>query len=105
MNIGALNKRLILQHSVSVADGMGAFTVTWDDAATVWGSIWPISANEMIQANAQAMIISHRIRIRYHSTLKASWRIKFENRYFNIISIINPNEANKYLDIMVKEVA
>jgi len=103
--IGSLNKRIILQYQTKISDSMGGFTVSWIDACTVFGSLWPVSASEQIQAGQTVMTITHRIRIRYRSVLKASWRIKFGNRYFAIVSIINPNEAGKYLDIMCKEVA
>jgi SPP1 family predicted phage head-tail adaptor len=82
---------------------MGGFTTTWVDAATVFAAIWPTSAREQVTANSLSMTISHRIRIRYRSVLKAAWRISYRGRRFNIVSIINPNEANEYLDIMCKE--
>jgi len=100
-----LNKTIILQYKTMVPDGMGGYTTTWADAATVWAAIWPISANEQIQAMGQQMTITHRIRIRYRNTIKASWRVKFGDRYFNIVSVVDPNMAHRWLDIMVKEAA
>ena len=105
MNIGDLNKRVTLQYQTKTSDGMGGWTVSFVDHATIWAAIWPTSANEIIAANAISMVVSHRIRIRYRSVLKAAWRIKFGNRYFAIVSIINPNESGEWLDIMVKEAA
>jgi len=102
---GALNKRITLQYTVKTPDGMGGWTVSYVDHATIWAAIWPTSANEIITANATSMVVSHRIRIRHRSVLKAAWRIKFGNRYFAIVSIINPNEAGEWLDIMCKEAA
>lgn len=105
MRTGDLNKRVTLQYQTKVPDGMGGFTTSWVDAATVWAAIWPVSASEQVQAAQQVMTISHRIRIRYRSVLKPSWRVKFGTRYFAIVSIINPNERNQMLDLMVKEAA
>jgi len=105
MKAGELNKRITLQYQTKVPDGLGGFTTTWTDAATVWAAIWPVSANEQVQANATTMVISHRIRIRYRSVLKPSWRIKYGDKYFSIVSIINPNQAGRILDIMCKEAA
>lgn len=102
---GELNKIITLQQKNTVSDGMGGPVVTWADVATVWAAIWPVSASEQTQAQSTTMVISHRIRIRYRSVLKASWRIKFGNRYFNIVSVVNPNEANEFLDLMCKEAA
>lgn len=100
-----LNKRIILQYQTKISDGMGGWTVSYVDHATIWAAIWPVSAVEQVKSMATVMTVSHRIRIRYRSVLKAAWRIKFGNRYFAIISIINPNESGEWLDIMVKEAA
>lgn len=105
MRSGDLNKRVTLQYKTKAPDGMGGFVDSYVDAATVWAAIWPVSASEQVQAAQQVMTISHRIRIRWRSMLKASWRIKFGTRYFAIVSIINPSERNQMLDLMSKEAA
>lgn len=105
MPIGDLNKRIELQYSTKVSDGMGGFSTTFVTAATVFCAIWPISALEQVQAMATTMTISHRIRIRYRSVLKSFWRIKFGTRYFSIVSILNPSERNEWLDLLCKEAA
>ena len=109
LNIGSLNKRIELQAQTKTSDEMGGFVTIWTSmlpaGTTIAAAIWPISASEMIQAGQTVMTITHRIRIRYRSVLKNSWKIKFGNRYFAIVSILNPNEAGKYLDILCKEAA
>lgn len=101
--IGDLDKRITLQSKVQTSDSMGGFVETWIDEATIWAAIWPVSASETIQAAQMVMTISHRIRIRYRSTIEPSWRIKFGTRFFAVVSIINLNEAGKYLDLICKE--
>lgn len=103
--IGNLNKRITVQYETRVADGMGGFNTTWTDLADVWAAIWPVSAKETISSMQNVMEISHRIRVRYRSTILPSYRIKFGTRYFNIVSIINPNEKNEWMDILAKEIA
>ena len=105
MNIGDLNKRITLQYQTKVSDGLGAFTTTWVDACEVWAAIWPVSSAEIVQANSPTMLVTTKIRIRYRSVIKSSWRVKFGKRYFNIVSIVNANERNEYLDLMCKEAA
>lgn len=105
MRAGDLNKRIEIQAPTRAGDGMGGFAETYSTICTVWAALWPTSASEMVKSMQQTMEISHRIRIRYRSALRSSWRIKFENRYFNVVSIINPNERNEWLDLMCKEAA
>ncbi len=105
MRIGDLKKRIDLESPVRTSDGMGGFSIVYKNEATIWAAIWPISASEQVQAMQTVMTISHRIRVRYVADIKASWRIKFGDRYFNIVSIINPNEKGQLLDIMCKEAA
>ncbi|MCK4824251.1 phage head closure protein [bacterium] len=104
MQIGFLNKRIILQQPTLVSDGMGGHSTTWTTGEiTVWSAIWPVSGKEQIQSMQNVGIITHKIRIRYRSALNVSWRIKFGSRYFNIVSIVNPEERREWLDIMCKE--
>jgi len=102
--IGDLNKRVTLQYETKTSDGMGGFSTVWTDAGDpVWAALWPLSATETVQSMQTGMTISHRIRIRYRSVLRPSWRLKFGGTFYNIISIINPNMKNEYLDILAKE--
>ena len=103
MRSGDLNKYITIQHPTKASDGMGGFTETFTDADSIFAAIWPISATELVRSMQQTMEITHRIRIRYRSAFRPDWRIKFGNRYFNIVSIINPNEKNELLDLMCRE--
>lgn len=105
MRSGDLNKRITLQAKSRVADDYGGMTVTWTDIATVWAALWPMSAKEQQRSMQETMTISHRVRINYRSKFSQAWRIKFGNRYFNIVSFLNPNEYGEWLDLMCKEVA
>ena len=103
MPVGDLNKRILLQYETKVSDSMGGFTATWTDGDTIWAAIWPTSASEMIQSMQSELVVTHRIRIRYRKAFRATYRIKFGNRYFNIVSVLNPSERNEWLDLLCKE--
>ncbi len=103
--IGDLNKRITLQAPTRISDGMGGYVNAWIDIATVYAAIWPISANDVIQANSSTMLVTHRIRVRYRSVLKTAWRVKFGGNFYTIVSILNPNMARKHLDLLCKEAA
>jgi SPP1 family predicted phage head-tail adaptor len=101
---GELKNRIDLQAPVKVPDGMGGMTQTWlTTVSSLSAAIWPVNAKELISGGRESTGITHRIRIRYRPNIRPSWRILFNGKYFNIISIINTNTENKALDIMAKE--
>ena len=102
---GQLNKRIELQAKTKVADGYGGVNVTFTTLATIWAALWAKSGLERSLSMQETMTITHQIRIRYRSAFSQAWRIKFGNRFFNIVSIKNPNEKGEYLDLMCKEVS
>lgn len=104
MRIGDLRHRIELQATLSVADGMGGTTDTWTTQDAVWAAIWPVSATEQIRAASPTMVGTHRIRIRYHEDLRPAWRVKFGNRYFSIVSIVDPNEKHEMQELLCREV-
>ena len=101
-----MDKRISLEAETKTSDGMGGSIVVWKEMASdVACSIWPISATEQIQSMGSVMTMTHRIRMRYRSDIRASWRIKYHNSYYNIVAPINHNMANRMLELLVKEAA
>lgn len=103
MRTGQRNRYFTWQYETIASDSMGGFTATWVDACSVWAAMWPISGKEQVKTGQVAMEITHRIRVVYRSDIKPSWRGKYGHRYFNIVSIINPQESNIWLDLLCKE--
>ena len=102
MNItsGQLNKRFTFQ-SPSTTPGEGITTYT--DSFTVWGAYWPLTGNRRYQAQQLDSSIAGTVIIRHRTGVRTSMRIKYGDRYLGIISIRNPKESNKFLEIDVKE--
>ena len=103
MRIGDLNRKITIQYPTKASDLMGGFVDTWTDGDSIFASIWPITASEQIQSASPTMIVSHRIRMRYRSDIKANWRLKYHNTYFNIVSILDHNMSHRMLELLVKE--
>jgi SPP1 family predicted phage head-tail adaptor len=102
---GELNRRIDWQASSQVRSSSGGFTVTWTTVvASCAAAIWPVSAKEQLQNGVTTAEATHRIRIRYRHPFSGSWRGKHGDRYFAIVSVIDPNEAHEVLDLLCKEV-
>ena len=103
MRSGDYNKRFTIQYPAYAGDGMGTPVETWSDLKTVWGKISPKYASQVIHSMQVDMVITHELWIRYRSNFRPEWRLKFGNRFFSIVSIVNPNEGNVNLGLNFKE--
>ena len=75
----------------------------WDDFKTVWAAIDPISGKEFYAAEQSQSEVTHKVRCRYIAGIKAEMRIKYGNRLFKILSVIDWEERHEAMLIMAKE--
>ena len=101
---GRLNKRVTLQRATAARDGHGQPIETWSNAAVVWAAIEPIRGREYFAAQQFATEVTHRLRIRYRSDVRATWRVRYGTRTFRIESVIDPLERHETLELMCVEV-
>lgn len=99
----AFKKRVIIQNRTFSSDGQGGFTETWTNASTVWCSIEPMKAMERFQTAQLATPMTHKIVMRYSSTLTSSSRLKYGNRIFDVKEVLNRNADSRFLDIRAVE--
>lgn len=83
----------------------GGQLVTWDTVATVFAMITPRNTNAYLRALYPSAKTIHKITIRYRDDIAVNMRIQYGVRYFNIVSIINDDEADKWLMIDAIETA
>ena len=104
MRAGDLKNSIEIQAQTRTPDGGGGFSTGWLTICTVQAGIWPLKGLEQFEGGRTVATVTHQIRLRYRNGVKPSYRIKFGGKYFNIVSIINPNTDFKALDLMAKEV-
>ena len=100
--IGGLKKRVTILKQVRVSDGQGGFTETWQEAGTVWAAIEPISGREYYEAMQLASDVTHRVRMRYMD-LTPHEKIKYDDRVFDIIAVIDVNMEHRELEVLCNE--
>ncbi|SEJ31649.1 phage head-tail adaptor, putative, SPP1 family [Azotobacter beijerinckii] len=103
MRVGSLRHRLTFQRRQTGTDDFGQPLAGWEDIATVWASIEPISGRELLAAQQTQGEITHRIRCRYRDGLSTASRALFKERVFDLQSVINPRELNASLEILANE--
>lgn len=77
----------------------------WEDFKTTRASIEPLSGKEFYAAEQSQSEVTHKIRCRYFSGLKAEMRIRYKTRFFRILSVIDWEERHETYLIMAKELA
>lgn len=103
MNAGYLRHRAWLKSPTHTSDGMGGVTTTWGTATVCWGSMEPLRGREWVESGLENSEITARWRMRYYSGITPDMRLYFGDRTFEIVSVINPAERNKELELMLKE--
>jgi len=91
MNIGALDRRVILQQPTSVVNDYGERMVTWSTYATVWAAIErKPSASERNSGEQVVSFQSVTFMIRNSSQvelLSPSYRISYDGKYYEILGV------------------
>ena len=76
----------------------------WDTIDTVWASISPVSARERLEWQKLDVEVTHKISLRPHPGIdRIDHRLEFKDRVFNIVSILNPQELGRRLDLICTE--
>jgi head-tail adaptor len=108
MNGGKLRHYVDIQAPILDTDGT-LLTNEGDDGydtiGHAWCSIQPTSSADAHYGEIQITDSSHTIRMRYFPNLTGQYRIKWGERYFNVVgSPNNPDERNIELVIHANEV-
>ncbi len=108
INPGELRHRITIQALSNSQNGYGEIEVNtpkvWNDVLSVRAGIYPISGKKFFSAETENSEITHKVKIRYIEGLTSNMRIKFGDRYFEIISPpINFQEKNIELQLLCKE--
>jgi len=107
MRAGLLRHKIkILEPTSSTGGGFGASRKQdFQEAREVFAAIWPLRGVELLTAQQLGSEITSRVRIRYTEGVTPKHRLQLEDTttYYDIVSVVNPEKRNIYLDLMVKE--
>lgn len=103
MNIGKLRHRVTLQKQINTQNDYGAFVTTWQDIATIWAEIKPISGREYFEVSQVQSEVTTQIWIRYCDGIEPTMRVAHNGKQYEIVSVLNYQGLNKTLQLMCKE--
>ncbi len=102
--VDRLNKRIKIQAKTNNNDGFGGYLETWSDSKILWAEIRPVSNLDSFRGKRIEEKITHIITIRHYAPLTTQHRIKYKNRIFGIVGIINTLENNQTMEIRAEEI-
>ena len=104
---GKLRHQIEIQHKVTPRDPMtGEFgEPAWDLFAKVWAQVTPLSARDLIAAQAAQSEATARIVIRYRIGVLSTMRIVYRDEVYSIEGppLEDPNSGREYLTILVSK--
>lgn len=95
--------QVTIQQNSGSKDDTGAVADNWTTFATTRAAINPWKAKERTTDDKQAMHALFNVRIRYISGVLPSMRVVFGSRTFEILSIQDPEERNRVLNLTCRE--
>jgi len=103
MDIGRTNKRITFCRYEEKENGLSQMEQALTEIKTVWASVEPTRGREYQEAQRVRPELTYKITTRYHKEVTQDMFIKYKNRFFNIVSIINVREKNAMLEIICTE--
>ncbi|AMQ19662.1 phage head closure protein [Geobacillus sp. JS12] len=108
MDPGLFRHRITFQQYDENATNENGFPLEdsqrWQDVKTVWAMIKTLQGREYYQAATTQNESTVRFVIRYTTGINPDMRIKYKDRIFDILSVINDDERNVTMTIVAKEV-
>ncbi len=103
MDIGRTNKRVAFCRFKEKTNSLMQTEQEMEVVKTVWASVEPVRGREYQEAQRIRPELTYKITTRYHKEVTPDMFIKYKDRYFNIISVINVRERNEMLEIVCTE--
>ncbi|MFO1007565.1 MAG: phage head closure protein [Planctomycetaceae bacterium] len=97
MEIGKLKNRITIEKYTESRSNAGQVLKSYTTSSTRWAMIKPLTTREILQAQQVHAEITHEIYLRYPLDVTAKDRIKYDNRTFEILGVINVDEAKFFL--------
>ncbi|MBI1204004.1 MAG: phage head closure protein [Rhodopseudomonas sp.] len=102
MNIGDLNRRLVLQAPVDSDDGEGGYTRTYDVVATLWGQVTPLSARPDDSAGGLGAVLRFRIVLRARDDIGTRHRLLDGAHIYRVVAV-RPSADRRFTEIDAEE--
>ena len=95
-NAGELRHRITIQHYVAGGRDEDGFEIegSWQEYQKLWAKVTPLSAKDLISAQADQSEVVARMKIRYREDINTTMQVIWKGRVFSIQSqALDDNET------------
>lgn len=109
MTAGMLRNKISIERLTRTADGIGGFTEAWAEIGTEWAYVKGLTGTErweamrIMEGNLTRAVTRFRGDAYGAPFYSASDRVKFRNREYNILSVMDIESDQKWLQIDMME--
>lgn len=108
MTLPNLNRKLVLEELVRVADGMGGFDESWAVLGNMWAAIDARGGAERLIGGREVTVTKYKITTRAApfgapSRPRPDQRFRQGSRVFDILAVAEMDGAAQYLEIWAEE--
>lgn len=101
-DIGALNRRLVLEAPAESGDSAGGVVRSYEATATLWAQITAVAASGDVAADSLGATLRHRIVIRARNGISTRHRLRDNARIYRIVALRESAER-RFLEIDAEE--
>lgn len=94
MQAGLLNKIIEVYQPVTTINEVGSSTITWECIITTRANVRNVGMNRGQQINEIFYPTTKEFTIRSYHSIDEFYRIKYDNKFYKIISVDNRREYN-----------
>lgn len=103
INPGTLDRRLILEAPVEIADGAGGVTRDYQAITTLWAEVTPLAARSDVDADGRGATVTHRIVLRARPDITTRHRFREGERVYRIVAFRARDGRGRFLDISAEQ--
>ncbi|WP_193063466.1 phage head closure protein [Oceanobacillus oncorhynchi] len=104
IRIGKLDKRIEIGDVEEIRQPNGRYIEEFVPYHKCWARVHPLSGNEKFAAQQIQSELTHRVEIRYYPGIVPQQKVKYNNRIFDIESVIDIDEQHREMHLNCLEV-
>jgi SPP1 family predicted phage head-tail adaptor len=104
MDFSKLKNRITFLKPTNTQNATGENVSSFEEYMTVWSSVVPVTGKEYIESQKLRSETTYKIATRYIAGITTDMKIKYGDKIFEIVSVLNLNERNIELQIVAFEV-